>query len=219
MNACMAPRTPDPLCGTCRRSGAPGAIATGRVCTADRIRRASSVVVARIASMFSRSRASVGSAHRRQRRDRWLRRGRPHCHGEPAPEGLRRQPRLHDQRARSRRRLRGDQGRRQGRVSLVEAGAHAVLCSLGPQGAVLVSRGVCLHGRVEAFAVESDVGAGDALLAGFLAGGGRPMTSACVARWRGVRQHAVCRAARCPVLTTFRSRRSPCPTFQTVRRC
>ena len=56
-------------------------------------------------------------------------------------------------------------------MSLVEAGAHAVLCSLGPQGAVLVSRGVCLHGRVEAFAVESDVGAGDALLAGFLAGG------------------------------------------------
>lgn len=56
-------------------------------------------------------------------------------------------------------------------LALIETGAGAVLCSLGPQGAVFVSSTACLHAFVAPFAVESDVGAGDALLAGFLAGG------------------------------------------------
>ena len=60
-------------------------------------------------------------------------------------------------------------------LELVEIGAGAVLCSLGSGGALLVAGdGVCLHGGVEALAVESHVGAGDALLAGFLAAGDVP---------------------------------------------
>ena len=55
--------------------------------------------------------------------------------------------------------------------ALIETGAGAVLCSLGPQGAVLVASTGFLHACVAPFAVESDIGAGDALLAGFLAGG------------------------------------------------
>lgn len=59
--------------------------------------------------------------------------------------------------------------------ALVERGARAVLCSLGRDGALLISRdGACLHGCVEPLAVESHVGAGDALLAGFLAAADAP---------------------------------------------
>ncbi|WP_344071129.1 1-phosphofructokinase family hexose kinase, partial [Prauserella alba] len=61
-------------------------------------------------------------------------------------------------------------------------GARAVLASLGPDGAVLAdSRGV-LHGEAPVEAARSSVGAGDALLAGFLAaGGGREALPAALA--------------------------------------
>jgi 1-phosphofructokinase len=52
---------------------------------------------------------------------------------------------------------------------LVEIGAGAVLCSLGGEGALWVTREACLYAAVPSGPVESHVGAGDALLAGFLA--------------------------------------------------
>lgn len=54
-----------------------------------------------------------------------------------------------------------------------ELGAQAVLASLGSEGAVLVDAEGAVHGRTPAVAPISSVGAGDAMLAGFLAGGGR----------------------------------------------
>jgi len=51
-------------------------------------------------------------------------------------------------------------------------GAAAVLASLGPDGAVLVSDEAPLTGRSPVLAPRSTVGAGDAMLAGFLSGGG-----------------------------------------------
>jgi 1-phosphofructokinase len=55
---------------------------------------------------------------------------------------------------------------------LADAGARCVLASLGPDGALLVQDGRAWHGEAEVRTVRSTVGAGDALLAGFLAGGG-----------------------------------------------
>jgi 1-phosphofructokinase len=55
---------------------------------------------------------------------------------------------------------------------LRERGAQAVLASLGPDGAVLVDANGAVHGEAPATHVVSAVGAGDALLAGFLAAGG-----------------------------------------------
>lgn len=52
------------------------------------------------------------------------------------------------------------------------AGVGAVLASLGAGGAVLVSAGGAAFARAAAFNVGSAVGAGDAMLAGFLAAGG-----------------------------------------------
>ncbi len=54
--------------------------------------------------------------------------------------------------------------------TLLDQGAGAVLASLGSDGALLVRPGACLHAGVPSRSVESPVGAGDALLAGFLAG-------------------------------------------------
>jgi len=51
-------------------------------------------------------------------------------------------------------------------------GAGAVLASLGADGAVLVDDQGATHGRTPAVPQLSSVGAGDAMLAGFLAGGG-----------------------------------------------
>jgi 1-phosphofructokinase len=51
-------------------------------------------------------------------------------------------------------------------------GAVAVLASLGTDGAVLVDESGALHGEAPVETVVSTVGAGDAMLAGFLAGGG-----------------------------------------------
>jgi 1-phosphofructokinase len=51
-------------------------------------------------------------------------------------------------------------------------GVGAVLVSLGPNGAVLVDEAGALHGENGTVVPRSTVGAGDALLAGFLAAGG-----------------------------------------------
>jgi 1-phosphofructokinase len=56
---------------------------------------------------------------------------------------------------------------------LRERGAGTVLASLGADGAVLVDDGGAIHGQIPAVPPLSSVGAGDAMLAGFLAGGGR----------------------------------------------
>lgn len=55
---------------------------------------------------------------------------------------------------------------------LREKGARAVLVSLGPDGALLVDATGACHGEAPVAAPVSTVGAGDALLAGFVAGGG-----------------------------------------------
>jgi 1-phosphofructokinase len=56
---------------------------------------------------------------------------------------------------------------------LIDLGAGAVLASLGADGAVLVDQQGAVHGRTPAIPQLSSVGAGDAMLAGFLAGGGK----------------------------------------------
>jgi 1-phosphofructokinase len=56
---------------------------------------------------------------------------------------------------------------------LADAGARCVLASLGPDGALLVQGGQIWHGEAEDGIVRSTVGAGDAMLAGFLARGGK----------------------------------------------
>ncbi len=56
---------------------------------------------------------------------------------------------------------------------LRDLGAGAVLASLGADGAVLVDDDGAIHGRTPAVLPLSSVGAGDAMLAGFLAGGGK----------------------------------------------
>jgi len=58
-------------------------------------------------------------------------------------------------------------------MRLIGLGAGAVLASLGADGAVLVDRDGAIHGRTPAVPQLSSVGAGDAMLAGFLAGGGK----------------------------------------------
>jgi 1-phosphofructokinase len=55
---------------------------------------------------------------------------------------------------------------------LCRRGAMAVLASLGADGALLVDRGGAVHGQAPVARPRSAVGAGDATLAGFLAGGG-----------------------------------------------
>ena len=57
--------------------------------------------------------------------------------------------------------------------SLRHDGAEAVLVSLGPDGAVLVDDDGALHGQCPVEVPRSSVGAGDCLLAGFLAAGAR----------------------------------------------
>jgi 1-phosphofructokinase len=56
---------------------------------------------------------------------------------------------------------------------LRDLGAVAVLASLGAEGALLVDKDGAIHGRTPAVPPLSSVGAGDAMLAGFLAGGGK----------------------------------------------
>jgi 1-phosphofructokinase len=56
---------------------------------------------------------------------------------------------------------------------LRDRGALTVLASLGAEGAVLVDDDGAIHGRTPAVSPVSSVGAGDAMLAGFLAAGGK----------------------------------------------
>jgi 1-phosphofructokinase len=56
---------------------------------------------------------------------------------------------------------------------LRDRGARAILASLGADGAVLVDDDGAIHGQTPAVPQLSSVGAGDAMLAGFLAGGGK----------------------------------------------
>lgn len=63
--------------------------------------------------------------------------------------------------------------------TLLDGGVGAVLASLGADGALLVRPGSCLHAAVPSLAVESPVGAGDALLAGFLAQEGDDAAALC----------------------------------------
>jgi 1-phosphofructokinase len=55
---------------------------------------------------------------------------------------------------------------------LRQSGVGTVVVSLGPAGAVLVGEGEALHAECDVIVPRSTVGAGDALLAGFLAAGG-----------------------------------------------
>lgn len=56
---------------------------------------------------------------------------------------------------------------------LRDSGVGSVLVSLGPDGALLLDDAAPLHGEVSVAEVRNTVGAGDALLAGFLAGGAK----------------------------------------------
>lgn len=55
-------------------------------------------------------------------------------------------------------------------------GPDRVLVSLGAEGAVAITRDGVVHGKLAEVQVVNTVGAGDALLAGFLAGGGDQVT-------------------------------------------
>jgi 1-phosphofructokinase len=66
---------------------------------------------------------------------------------------------------------------------LVVAGVGAVLASLGRDGALLVDQATAIHGEANVDNIASTVGAGDALLAGFLAGGAEPAALAQALAW------------------------------------
>jgi len=67
--------------------------------------------------------------------------------------------------------------------TLVARGVRAVLVSLGPDGALYVDRFRAVHAEAAATRVVNTVGAGDALLAGYLAGGGGPDAVATAVAW------------------------------------
>jgi 1-phosphofructokinase len=67
---------------------------------------------------------------------------------------------------------------------LRDQGVGTVLASLGPDGAILVDEKGAVHGRAPVARVVSSVGAGDALLAGFLSAGGEgPKALATALTW------------------------------------
>jgi 1-phosphofructokinase family hexose kinase len=66
---------------------------------------------------------------------------------------------------------------------VVRRGVEAVLVSLGPDGAVLVDQSGESHAEARIDEVVNTVGAGDALLAGFLASGGRRDGLATAVAW------------------------------------
>jgi 1-phosphofructokinase family hexose kinase len=70
------------------------------------------------------------------------------------------------------------------------SGARAVLVSLGADGAVLVDANGVTHGEAKVDRPRNTVGAGDALLAGFLAGGLREALAYAAAAVRHVGTHA-----------------------------
>ena len=82
---------------------------------------------------------------------------------------------------------------------LVAGGAAGVLVSLGPDGALFVDRDGASHAEASIDDLANPVGAGDALLAGFLAGGAKPSALPTAVAW----SVAACRAAgtRMPVVT------------------
>jgi fructose-1-phosphate kinase PfkB-like protein len=71
-----------------------------------------------------------------------------------------------------------------------DEGAQAVLVSLGADGAVLVDKTGATHGEVVVDRPRNTVGAGDALLAGFLAGGLPEALAYAAAAVRHVGTHA-----------------------------
>jgi 1-phosphofructokinase len=90
---------------------------------------------------------------------------------------------------------------------LVARGCHAVLVSLGPDGALFVDANGATHAEARIEDVANTVGAGDALLAGFLAAGGDATAIAEAVAWSiaavrspGTRMRAVTAADRAPVV-------------------
>jgi 1-phosphofructokinase len=73
---------------------------------------------------------------------------------------------------------------------IVSGGVRAVLVSLGPDGAVLVDSEGAIHAEARLDQVANPVGAGDALLAGFLAGGANRAALRVAVAW----SLAACRA-------------------------
>jgi 1-phosphofructokinase family hexose kinase len=66
---------------------------------------------------------------------------------------------------------------------VVAAGIGSVLVSLGPDGAVLVDASGATHAEARIDDLQNTVGAGDALLAGYLAAGGRPSGLLAAVAW------------------------------------
>lgn len=66
---------------------------------------------------------------------------------------------------------------------IVSLGVGALLVSLGPDGAVYVDRHRAIHAEASGHDVANTVGAGDALLAGYLAAGGGPGALATAVAW------------------------------------
>ena len=94
---------------------------------------------------------------------------------------------------------------------LIERGAHAVLVSLGPDGALLVDARSASHAEASIDDVVNTVGAGDALLAGFLAAGGGSDALGNAIAWSvaairspGTRMRPVTAADRGPVIVHAR---------------
>jgi 1-phosphofructokinase len=92
-------------------------------------------------------------------------------------------------------------------AGIVDGGVGQVLVSLGADGAVLVGQGTALHAEARGVSVVNNVGAGDALLAGFLGQGARPEALAEAIAWSvaacaspGTRMRAVTDADRASVL-------------------
>jgi 1-phosphofructokinase len=84
-------------------------------------------------------------------------------------------------------------------AELVAGGAERVLVSLGPDGALVADRTGAQHAEAAIDDVANPVGAGDALLAGFLAGGATAAALATAVAW----SVAACRASgtRMPAVT------------------
>jgi 1-phosphofructokinase family hexose kinase len=90
---------------------------------------------------------------------------------------------------------------------LIARGCHTVLVSLGADGAVFVDAATTVHAEATVENVVNTVGAGDALLAGFLAGGGEADALRDAVAWSvaairspGTRMRAVTAADRDAVL-------------------
>jgi 1-phosphofructokinase len=90
---------------------------------------------------------------------------------------------------------------------VVARGCHAVLVSLGPDGALLVDANGTSHAEARIDDVANTVGAGDALLAGFLAAGAEASGVGDAVAWSvaairspGTRMRAVTAADRAPVV-------------------